>query len=166
MVTAIGSLSDAATAVVLIAMFVIVFVVARGALKEVPLFGGAGSWPVAFCTAALSVLGLLRFLGPQEHGARADSVPVTPGGTIDFILLPFAILLVLHLLAWGRVRPGKSVKPRKQQPTRRARGTEALIKQHETTPPTLLRTRLEKQPLAAPRQNGAGIARLTKRHQS
>jgi amino acid transporter len=118
--TSIGSLPDAAVMIVLITIFAIVLVVAHRALKEMPLFGDGGSWIVAFCTAALSVLGLLRFLGAQEDGARADSRPAAPDGVIDFILLPYAtlaiaILFVLLLLALGKVRPSKGRTPGNQQ---------------------------------------------------
>ena len=112
--TSISSLSDAVVTVVLIAMFVIVFVVARKALKEVPLFGDAGSWPVAFCTAVLAVMGLLRFLGSPDQSTRTERTP--GGGIFDFIVLPYAtlalaLLLVLLLLALGKVRPSKKQTP-------------------------------------------------------
>lgn len=145
----IGSLSDAAVVVVLIAMFAIVLIVAHRALKEMPLFGDGGSWIVAFCTAALSVLGLLRFLGPQENGVRTDRTTTAPGGMIDFIVLPYAalaiaILLMLLLLAWSKARPDRSAKPREPQPTKPMREAEALVKQRRVAPQTSLRTRLEK----------------------
>ncbi len=60
MPTSIGSLSNVAVMVVLIAMFAIVLVVARQALKEMTLFGDTGSWVVAFCAAVLSAIGLLH----------------------------------------------------------------------------------------------------------
>jgi hypothetical protein len=149
METSIGSLSDAVVTIILTAMFAIVLFVARRALKEVPLFGDGGSWVVALCIAALSVLGLLRFLGPQEDGVRVDSTTTAPDGVIDFLLLPYAalaiaIILVSLLLAWGKLRPGENMEPRKQWPTKLARGAEALTKKHQAAGKTSLRTRLEK----------------------
>jgi hypothetical protein len=147
--TSVGSLSGAGVTVVLITMFVIVLVIAHRALREMPLFGDGGSWIVAFCTAALSVLGFLRFLGPQEHGARTDRTTTAPDGMIDFILLPYAalaiaILLMLLLLAWSKARPDRSDKCREPRPTKPMREAEALMKQRRVTPQTSLRTRLEK----------------------
>jgi len=149
MATSVSSLSDAAVTIVLIAMFVIVLVVARRALKETPLFGNGSSWVVAFCTAALSVLGLLRFLGPQEHGTRADSTPAAPGGAVDFILLPYAmlaiaILLVLLLLAWGKTRSSNSQILQDRQRVELPPEVKRLMRQRQPAPQTSLRKRLEK----------------------
>jgi hypothetical protein len=145
--TSISSPLDTLVTVVLIAMFVIVFVVARGALKEMPLFGDVGSWPVAFCTAVLAVMGLLRFLGPSDPSTRTERTP--GGGIFDFILLPYAalaisILLVLLLLALGKIRPHKSGMPRNQQRIDLPPEVKRLIKQRQTTSQTSLRKRLEK----------------------
>ncbi len=147
--TSIGSLPDTTVIIVSIAMFAIVLVVAHRALKEMPPFGDGGSWIVAFCTAALSVLGLLRFLGAQEDGTRADSRPAAPDGTIDFILLPYAtlaiaILFVLLLLTLTKRWPRDHATPGNQQWAKPAPRTETLIRKHETVPQTSLRERLEK----------------------
>lgn len=149
MATSIGSLSDAAVTVVLIAMFIIVLVVAHRALKEMSLFGDTGSWVLAFCTAALSVLGLVRFLGPQEHSAHAESTPAAPDGVIDFILLPYAalaiaILLALLLYACGKLRPHKGAKHWEQRCAKPMPEAETLTKQRQIAPRPSLRTRLKK----------------------
>jgi succinate dehydrogenase hydrophobic anchor subunit len=147
--TSLGSLSDAAVAAVLMAIFVMVLVVARNALKEMELFGECGSWVLAFCTAALSVLGLVRFLGPQEQDARAESTPAAPDGVMDFLLLPYAalaiaILLVLLLFAWGKARPDRRVKPWEQSLTKPIPGIAALTEKDRAAARTSLRRRLEK----------------------
>jgi hypothetical protein len=132
--TSISSPLETLVTVVLIAMFVIVFVVSRGALKRMPLFGDAGSWPVALCTAVLAVLGLLRFLGSPGQGTNPESTP--GGGIFDFILLPYAtlaiaLLLVLLLLALSKVWPGKSGMPGKQQRAELPPEVKRLIKQRQ-----------------------------------
>lgn len=145
--TSISSPLDAVVTVVLIAMFVIVFVVARGALKEIPLFGDTGSWPVAFCTAVLAVLGLLRFLGSPNQGMRTERT--SGGGTFDFILLPYAtlalaLLLVLLLLALSKVRPSKGRIPGNQQRVELPPEVKMRMRQRQTKPQESLRKRLEK----------------------
>jgi uncharacterized integral membrane protein len=152
METPISAPLDMVVTAVLIAVFVMVFVVARGALKEVPLFGGNGSWPVAFCTAVLAVMGLLRFLGSPDQNTRTER---TPGGIFDFILLPYAtlaiaILLVLLLLALGKVRLGNRGMPSNQRRVDLPPEVKTFIKQRQTTPDTSLRKRLEKQTPAPP----------------
>ena len=145
--TSISSPLDAVVTVVLIAMFVIVFVVARGALKEVPLFSGAGSGIVAFCTAVLAVMGLLRFLGSPNQGMRTERT--SGGGIFDFILLPYAtlaiaILLVLLLLALSKVRPSKNQTPWKQQRVDLPPEVKMRIRQRQTKPQESVRERLKK----------------------
>lgn len=145
--TSISSPLEPLVTVVLIAMFVIVFVVARGALKETPLFGNTGSWPVALCTAVLAVIGLLRFLGTPRPSTGTERTP--GGGIFDLILLPYAalaiaLLLVLLLLALGRVRSSKCRMPGSQKRVELPPEVKRLIKQHQTTSPRSLLKRWEK----------------------
>jgi hypothetical protein len=145
--TSINSLSDAAAVVVLIAMFVIVFVVARGALRQMPLFRGSGNWPVAFCTAVLAVMGLLRFLGPPDPSKRMDRTP--GGGIFDGILLPYATLaialvLLLLLLALGKVRLGKNQVARSQQWVPLPPEVKMRMGQRQIKPEESLQKKLEK----------------------
>jgi hypothetical protein len=142
-----NSLSDAATAVVLIAVFVIVSVVARGALKEIPLFGHKGGWTVAVCVAALSALGLLRFFGSSGY-ALVASEPRDGDGVLDIILLPYVCLalstvLVLLLLASRRWWPGRNAAPWKQRAKLMSK-VKMLTGQEQTASKTTLRKRLEK----------------------
>jgi len=145
--TSISSPLDTVVTVVLIAMFVIVFVVARGALKQMPLFGDAGSWPVALCTAVLAVMGLLRFLGPPDPSTRTERTP--GGGIFDLILLPYAtlaiaILLVLFLLALSKVRPSTNQTPWKQRRVELPPEVKMRMRQRQTKPQESVRERLKK----------------------
>jgi uncharacterized integral membrane protein len=145
--TSISSSLETLVTVVLIAMFVIVFVVARGALKQMPLFGDVGSWPVALCTAVLAVMGLLRFLGPPDPSTYTERTPT--GGIFDFILLPYAtlaiaLLLVLLLLALGKLRASKNQTPWKQQRVELPSEVKMRMRPRQTKPQESLRDRLEK----------------------
>lgn len=83
-----------ATAVVLVAVFLIVFVTAYQALKKMTLFGTPGTFVLAGCVALLSVLGLLEFTAtPQDRSAAGRNV------NVQFILLPYAVLAVAIVLA-------------------------------------------------------------------
>jgi len=146
--TSISSLSDAVVTVVLIAMFVMVFVVARQALKDLPLFGDRGGWMVAVCVAALSVIGLLRFFGSPGQ-APVASEPRNGDGVLTAILLPYVVLtlsalLVLFLLALGKWLPARSEIPRDRWQAKPAPKGEMLTKQRQTKPQESLRKRLEK----------------------
>jgi hypothetical protein len=145
--TSIGSLPDAAVMIVSITMFAIVLVVAHRALKEMPLFGDGGSWVIAFCTAVLSVIGLLRFFGSPGQGTRTERT--SGGGIFDLILLPsatlaIALLLVLLLLALGKLRASKNQTPWKQQRVELPSEGKMRTRQRQTKPQESLRERLEK----------------------
>jgi hypothetical protein len=149
MTESMGLLGGTAVVVLLCAMFVIVFVVVRGALKETRLFGDVGSWPVAFGTAALSVVGLQRFFGTPGHGVFLASEARKADGVLDTILLPYvalaiSLLFVLLLLALSECRPGKSATPRERRRARPAPKAETLTRKRQPAPQTSLRRRLEK----------------------
>lgn len=167
METSISSPLGTVATVVLIAIFVIVFIVARGSLKEMPLFGNTGSWPVAFCTAVLAVMGLLRFLGPPDPSTHTER---TRGdGVFDFILLPYAalaiaLLLLLLLLALGKARLGQSQVPKNQQRVPLPSEVKRLIKQRQATSQTSLQKRLEKStPMPPAERRGDGPGAKQKR---
>ncbi len=96
-------LNDAA-AVVLVAVFLIVFVTAYQALKRLTLFGSPGTFVLAGCVALLSVLGLMQFTAAPPR-VSPENRPVSGHNVnVDLILLPYAALAVAivltTLLAW------------------------------------------------------------------
>jgi hypothetical protein len=112
METPIGSISNVVVAVALCAMFVIVLACVHGAIKRMSFFGDAAGWVVTVCVALLSIVGLVRFFGSPEPVALPGGEPRETGGLMDVVLLPYValaltILLVLLLLAIGRVLHGR-----------------------------------------------------------
>ena len=108
----ISSMSGIGVMAVLCAMFVIVFVCARKAVKEMSSFSDPAGWAVAFCVALLSILGLVRFFGSPETAAAPGQAPGETSGLLDFVLLPYValaltLILMLLLLAVGRLFHGR-----------------------------------------------------------
>lgn len=114
MQASIGSISGIGVVAMLCAMFVIVLVCVHRTVKEMSFFGDATGWVVAFCVALLSIIGLVRFFGSPEQPTHSGTEPGETGGLLDFVLLPYVvlgltILLVLLLLAVGRVLYGREL---------------------------------------------------------
>ncbi len=119
--TSIGSWSHQCLAAVLIAMFAMVFVIARAVLSEMPEFGKASSWIVAFCVALLSIMGLVRFFGSPETGISSEIETRGLGGLISVLVLPYValaltLLLVLFLFEPSGMLHGSESQCR-QEPT-------------------------------------------------
>ncbi len=111
----VSSVSSVGVMAMLGAMFVIVFMCVRKAVKEMSFFGDAAGLAVSFCVALLSIIGLVRFFGSTEAGAPSGREPTETGGLLDVVLLPYValaatILLVLLLLAAGRVLHGGELR--------------------------------------------------------
>ena len=93
-------------------LFVLVLVVVHKTITDMSFFGDMSGRVVATCVAVLSVMGLLRFFGATGSATRAVSEPRTNDDVLNFVLFPYAVLLisVLLMLALRRVWPG--AKPR------------------------------------------------------
>ena len=131
MQVSIGSALGIGVVAMLCAMFVIVLVCVHRAVKEMSFFGDAAGWVVAFCVALLSIVGLVRFLGSPRPMALPGGEPKETAGLIDVVLLPYValaltILLVLLLLAVGRVLHGR--EPR--HPLEPARSRRTIAEPH------------------------------------
>jgi hypothetical protein len=127
----ISPISDIGLMAVLFAMFVIVFVCIRKAVKEMSFFGDAAGWAVSFCVALLSIAGLVRFFGSPETATAPAGEPRETCGLIDFVLLPYValvltILLVLLLLGVGKVLHGREP----QHHWKPARSVRTAVKPH------------------------------------
>jgi hypothetical protein len=113
METPIDSVSNVAVAIALCTMFVIVLVCAHRAIRRMSFFGEtAANWVVAVCVALLSIVGLVRFFGSPQSGGSPESGTKEAVSLFDVILLPYValaltILLVLVLLALGKVLHGR-----------------------------------------------------------
>ena len=110
----VSSVSSVGVIAMLGAMFVIVFVCVRRAVKEMSFFGDAAGSAVTFCVALLSILGLVRFFGPSETAATPTEAPGESGGLLDFVVLPYValaltILLMLLLLPLGKRLHGREL---------------------------------------------------------
>jgi hypothetical protein len=96
------------------AMFVIVFICARRAMKEMAFLDDGAGWAVAFCVALLSILGLVRFFAPSKTVATPAGEAGDTGGLINVVLLPYValaltLILTLLLLAIGRLLHGREL---------------------------------------------------------
>lgn len=112
METPIGFISNVAMAVALCAMFVIVLVCVHRAVRGMSFFGDAAGWVVTVCVALLSIVALVRFFGSPQPGVSRESGTKEAVSLLDVILLPYValaltILLVLLLLALGKVLHGR-----------------------------------------------------------
>lgn len=81
-------------------VFILVFVMTCRILRRATEFQGLPHRVVAFCVAALSVIGLLRTFGLQDSASQL--VSVSRGPAIDALLIPYAALgltlLILFIL--------------------------------------------------------------------